>query len=1548
MNMNLIKTLAAFLMLTLLSACGGGGGNPGTSSGGTGKIALYTTAPTALSLTNGTTSAGYFIGGGTAPYMVSPDKPALIGVSMVSETWFTLSAVAGTSGTGSVTIADSAGAKVTVAVTVPSPSALFTTAPSNLTLAIGASSIPYQISGGTAPYAAVSTNPGLLSPTVQGPSLTITALPRTTGGTANVIVSDAAGSQLTITVTVSATVALFVDAPANLTVSTSAPGNTYTVSVSGGLAPYTAVSSNKAVATASTPGADGRFVIQGVSAGSATITIKDTTGGAGIALSVTVPAPLALFSNAPATLQILNGATNFYTIFGGVAPYVVNTNGVVARAVINGSSLAITGLVPGNQTVAISDAKGAVITIDVTVKAGLYTDAPASLSVAANTGVSYSIYGGIPFSGAALYKVNSSNPAVANATVSGSTLAISGISVGTTSLVITDSVGAAVSVAVTVPAAGALMTTAPSALKLATGTSGTYAIWGGSGTYTATSSNPALVSAGAVGSVLTIGAVADTIGGTANVIISDNVGTPPLTIVVTAAPVQFFTTAPSTLAIAAGASKVFALFGGTLPYSVVNTHPDIASGQISSNTVLTITGAVAGTGTIIVSDAKGATVTITVVVNAPGPLYISAPASVVIQTGSSNAYDIIGGIPPYKASSSNLAVAVATIVNANQVNVSAVGSGSATITVTDSAGTQVSISVTTGVVGTFYVSAPAALSMGAGTSAGYLVSGGTKPYTASSSDIRVATVTVDSAGALTINALSAGVATLRIADTPGLSPYTITVTVDNSGGGAFYVSAPPALRMAAGTTSTPPYLVRGGTKPYSASSSDTRVATVTVDSAGALTINALSAGVATLQIADATGVGPYTIPVTVDNTGGNTFYVSAPAALTMGAGTSAAYRVTGGTKPYVADSSDVRIATVTVDSAGVLTINALAVGAATLRIADATGLNPYSITVTVDNSGGTGPSAAASIDILASGNSLNSTPGSSVSFVVTVKDSANTALPGQTVTFTPSSGTLTGANPPPVTNAAGTVSTVSLSPGSDASIRNITVTAKTGTVSKSITIPVVGTTLSVSGPGSVLLGSAPQNFTLKAVDSAGKPVVGASLTIASALLNGISPTTTTTGSAGTGTVAFTAAIVGTDTLTVTGLGTSSTAKVIVSNVDFTFVAPAAGASLNVGVATPVTVLYRVSGVGVAGQTVNFATTRGTLSATSAVTGSGLLLGQATVTVSSTTAGPVTLSAQLSTASTSVNAAFIATVPATVVLQANPAALPPNAGGSTTNQSALTAVVRDAVGNPVQGAVVNFAAITDGSSGSIAPGSVTTDAYGQATAQFIAGPLSTATNGVWIKATMQSNPAINSDAYLTVNGSALFISIARSGTLTAFDSTTYQKDFSVYVTDATGAPAGGRLVTLSVWPTTYGKGKLVYTSPLGPWTYAANVIAPTSSLACLNEDANRNGILDAGEDFNLNGKLDPGSPAVITPSVTTDALGFGSFTLRYGKNYAWWVSTQITAKSLVSGTESMQLQNYALEMLADDATSASTPANSVSPFGFGAARLPLAIICSDPS
>jgi hypothetical protein len=586
--------------------------------------------------------------------------------------------------------------------------------------------------------------------------------------------------------------------------------------------------------------------------------------------------------------------------------------------------------------------------------------------------------------------------------------------------------------------------------------------------------------------------------------------------------------------------------------------------------------------------------------------------------------------------------------------------------------------------------------------------------------------------------------------------------------------------------------------------------------------------------------------------------------------------------------------------------------------------------------GGTGTSVPATIDVFTSAAQLSTASTSSLTFTVGVKDASNNSIPNQTVTFSASSGSLVGALPSPATGAAGEpITSVGLSAGADRSNRSITVTVTAGSVSQQVSIPVTGTTLSVSGASSVLLNGT-TSFTVKATDAAGQPVPSASLAATSQLGNPIAPATATTDALGSASFVYTGTNAGNDRITVSGLGTTATAPILVSAEDFSFTAPASNASIPVSTGQAVTVKYLVAGVPQVGKTVTFATTRGTVTPASAVTDA---TGSASAVVSSTSSGPANVVAQTASAQVTLPLNFVATNPATLVLQANPSALPPNTSG-TSNQSVLLATVRDPSGNPVANKTVNFSAVSDPSNGTITPASATTDSSGTATAQFISGSIATANNGVQLQATVQGT-AISGTTSLSVNAQALFITIGTGNKIGNATETAYSKDFVVYVTDATGAPAGGKAVTISVWPEEYLKGSLAYDAGAKQWTYSG---APT---VCVNEDVNRNGILNAGEDTNGNGSLEPGLPVIIIGSgssatLTTDSTGSAAFTLQYAENFAPWVATRITARASVGGTESSAGMNYFLAGSSDDfANQSVAPAGVVSPYG-------VATSCSNPN
>ncbi|MEO8080284.1 MAG: Ig-like domain-containing protein [Caldimonas sp.] len=578
--------------------------------------------------------------------------------------------------------------------------------------------------------------------------------------------------------------------------------------------------------------------------------------------------------------------------------------------------------------------------------------------------------------------------------------------------------------------------------------------------------------------------------------------------------------------------------------------------------------------------------------------------------------------------------------------------------------------------------------------------------------------------------------------------------------------------------------------------------------------------------------------------------------------------------------------------------------------------------------GCTASSSAAAVDVLASAVQVGS-GGDTVTVSAVIKDATNLGLAGAPVSFAATSGTLTSASV--VTDASG-VATATFSAGANRSNRTATITATSGGASGSVSLDIVGTTLSYAGDTTVALNGT-STISVKAVDSKGAVISSLPVTVSSSLNNGLSATSITTNGQGTASLTYTASAAGTDTLTFTGAGTTATPSIQVSAADFSFVSPAADTHITVGSSQTLTVRYLSSNVPQAGQLVTFAATAGVVTPTSATTDAA---GMATVSISSATASPAVVQATVSGAAVQATlpVLFVAQQPSKLVLQVTPTAIGPNPGGATAQQAQLRATVTDANGNPVSGATVNFNRLADPSGGNLSQASAVTDASGQATVQYIAGGSTTANNGVQVRATVLGFPGVFGDAQLTVNQSALFIALGTGNVIGNLDEQTYKKDWTVYVTDANGVAVPNISLTIKVLPLRYGKGNLSFQGTT--WSY--NV-----AYFCQNEDANYNGILDAGEDFNGDGRLQPGNVISVTTATTptagasglakTDSNGRATITLLYAESYAPWVEVALVAQAIVSGTESSTQAVFFVSGSAPDFTSATNPpAGVISPFG----------------
>jgi hypothetical protein len=321
-----------------LAACGGGGsGNNGDScvSGISGLCAalgassgsptttasLYTTAPSQVAITPGS-SAAYTIGGGSGTYTAASSDTS---VATVSVSGNSLKVVGIAPGTANIAVTDTAGGKVSIAVATSSQ-ALFTTAPAQVSITPGTSA-GYTIGGGSGPYSATSSNTSVAKVRVNGSTLTIDSI---TSGKATVAVTDSTGKSVSINVAFDdptwSAEPLFITAPTDITLPYA---GAVSYMIAGGVPPYTASSSSPTVVAASANGTSLNITTQWQQSTSSTPTAVTVTDAKGhrVQTNVTVlgrgesgSTPAIL----PASIIVSDCTTNVpFVFFGGTPPFSV-------------------------------------------------------------------------------------------------------------------------------------------------------------------------------------------------------------------------------------------------------------------------------------------------------------------------------------------------------------------------------------------------------------------------------------------------------------------------------------------------------------------------------------------------------------------------------------------------------------------------------------------------------------------------------------------------------------------------------------------------------------------------------------------------------------------------------------------------------------------------------------------------------------------------------------------------------------------------------------------------------------------------------------------------------------------------------------------------------------------------------------------------------------------------------------------------------------------------------------------------------------------------
>lgn len=589
-------------------------------------------------------------------------------------------------------------------------------------------------------------------------------------------------------------------------------------------------------------------------------------------------------------------------------------------------------------------------------------------------------------------------------------------------------------------------------------------------------------------------------------------------------------------------------------------------------------------------------------------------------------------------------------------------------------------------------------------------------------------------------------------------------------------------------------------------------------------------------------------------------------------------------------------------------------------------------------SGASSPSGAASgvaadLVVVLNKSTLSNSGTDSITATVTSIDADRVAVANVPVAFTANAGAVvvpagTG------TDATGKL-TATVTQGSDITPRAVTLTVKSGSVTKDVTFNIVQNssptnpqandlTLTLSATNIDNSGSRTVTATATAVDSNRVALQGIPVQLSvsdnSAFITGLPVPSQTNGN---GQVAG-AINIGQDktnrTVTVTATSGSlvRTAAFEVTGAQFTQASPVP-AVVSAGAAGSVQyTLTDVNGNPMAGVPINvsgngIASKSGTTNLNGGYT--------FTYTAPSTPGTSLTINASAGGATSAVTVAIPggattvppATAPVSTTLNLSANVVSVN-NDRTSNQVAINAFFRDGGNAPIPNVRVLFGVTGDNQTGSIGAGvnTVLSDASGAASTTYAPGSVSSPTNGVTILACWKTTDFAATDratscaaaggtlltTTLTIVSNPVSITIGTDNSISVGTSTlTYVKKFAVLVVDSAGNPKSDVQITPSVELGGYGKGFYERNLVTQKWERAP--LSGTKGFfaaTCANEDLNRNGVIDTGEDINGNKQLDPRKSDVsitLVGATKTDANGVAVLQLEYPQNLGSWVKYKIT-------------------------------------------------------
>lgn len=597
-----------------------------------------------------------------------------------------------------------------------------------------------------------------------------------------------------------------------------------------------------------------------------------------------------------------------------------------------------------------------------------------------------------------------------------------------------------------------------------------------------------------------------------------------------------------------------------------------------------------------------------------------------------------------------------------------------------------------------------------------------------------------------------------------------------------------------------------------------------------------------------------------------------------------------------------------------------------------------------DGDEGDGPSIA-DLDIFVDSPQLASSGADSVLLTAIVKNANNNLVEGVDVVFSASSGQIEVQSSQ--TQADGKASAI-LKTLSEPENRVITVTASSGSFNDTVDVQVTGTNISINGSSALAINDA-NNFVIKVVDSDNNGISGVDIALSLSGLSTTSPAgsvaditiadSVTTDSTGQAVIPVIGISGGTNSLIASANGASTKFDVSVQADSFLFTNFDNGNNNSVspeGNTLPDVLLSKTANISLTwlrdgspvpdDTEVNFTSTRGTLVSNSAKTVNGIVTAQvnsneagAALLTFTGVDGNIELSNQL-------EFEFVAETANSITAQASPKSIGPNGEASI-----ISVIVKDINGNLVKDKTIDFT-LTDVNGGEIRPASAKTDSNGRASTVYTSNTVSSK-DGVSILATVRDMPTVNTVENLTVADRGVFITLGTGNSLEEDTLTTYNKRYTIFVTDIDSTPIEGAELKVSAIPSSFYKGSWERVFENGEFkTWEAS-----ETIECLNEDLNLNGFLDPGEDLNGDGFLTPGNVVAATGQVVTDEFGRADIDIIYPQSFAQWININLIVSTSVSGTENSKVSQFDLPVAASDVNQEDIipPTSSIStssPFG----------------